>query len=165
MSLQNNTYPKDCTYGCNTRIYWNISVNEYWQVFTKKKHICPNRGNKSSGTTTTTITEDGVINPPSTAQKPRYFNPSARKPTPYASFANQQQSKPKMYNSFDNLQGSIAEIQKKYEILSDIVIEYNDKVHGSQRDRDPKTGLIDLLVYYEVPLGQRDEVKRKFYAY
>ena len=31
-----------------------------------------------------------------------------------------------------------------------------------QRDRDPKTGLIDLLVYYEVPLGQRDEVKRKF---
>lgn len=32
--------------------------------------------------------------------------------------------------------------------LSDIVItEYNGKVHGSQRDRDPKTGLIDLLVY------------------
>jgi hypothetical protein len=25
-----------------------------------------------------------------------------------------------------------------------------------------KTGLIDLLVYYEVPQGQRDEVKRKF---
>ena len=24
---------------------------------------------------------------------------------------------------------------------------------------DPKTGLIDLLVYYEVPLGQREEVK------
>ena len=40
--------------------------------------------------------------------------------------------------------------------------EYNGKVHGSQRDRDPKTGLIDLLVYYEVPLGQRDEVKQKF---
>ena len=30
------------------------------------------------------------------------------------------------------------------------------------RKRDPKTGLIDLLVYYEVPLGQREEVKRKF---
>ena len=27
---------------------------------------------------------------------------------------------------------------------------------------DPKTGLIDLLVCYEVPLGQRDEVKQKF---
>jgi hypothetical protein len=25
-----------------------------------------------------------------------------------------------------------------------------------------KTGLIDLLVYYEVPVGQRDEVKKKF---
>ena len=36
------------------------------------------------------------------------------------------------------------------------------KVNGSQRDRDSKTGLIDLLVYYEVPLGQRDEVKQKF---
>ena len=58
--------------------------------------------------------------------------------------------------------GSITEIQKKYEILSDIVTEFGGKVHGSQRDRDPKTGLIDLLVYYEVPLGQRDEVKQKF---
>ena len=46
-------------------------------------------------------------------------------------------------------------------ILYDIVTEYGGKVHGSQRDRDPKTGLTDLLVYYEVPLGQRDEVKNK----
>ena len=67
-----------------------------------------------------------------------------------------------MSNSFELLQCSIAEIQKKYEILSDIVSEYNGKVHGSQRDRDPKTGLIDLLVYYEVPEGQRDEVKQKY---
>jgi len=159
---QNNINPKPCVYGCGIQIYWNDSVNEYWEVFTKKKHICPNRGNKSSGTTTTTtITKDGGITPPSTAQKPRYFNPSARKRTPYASFANQQQSKLKMSNSLEYLQGSITEIQKKYEILSDIVTEYGGKVHGSQRDRDPKTGLIDLLVYYEVPLGQRDEVKNK----
>ena len=47
----------------------------------------------------------------------------------------QTQSKPKMYNSFELLQGSITEIQKKYEILSDIVIEYGGRVHGSQRDR------------------------------
>jgi hypothetical protein len=73
-----------------------------------------------------------------------------------------RQPKPKMSNSFEYLQGSIAEIQKKYEILSDMVTEYGGKVHGSQRDRDPKTGLIDLLVYYEVPLGQREEVKQKF---
>ena len=163
-----NIKPKPCVYGCGIQIYWNDLVNEYWEVFTKKKHICPNRGNKSSGTTTTTttITKDGGITPPSTAQKPRYFNPSARKRTPFAStFANQQQSKPKMSNSFEYLQGSITEIQKKYEILSDIVTEYGGKVHGSQRDRDPKTGLIDLLVYYEVPLGQRDEVKQKFESF
>jgi hypothetical protein len=159
-----NINPRPCVYGCGIQIYWNDSVNEYWEVFTKKKHICPNRRNKSSGTiTTTTTTKDGGITPPSTAQKPRYFNPSARKRTPYASFANQQQfAKPKMSNSFEYLQGSITEIQKKYEILSDIVTEYGGKVHGSQRDRDPKTGLIDLIVYYEVPLGQRDEVKKKF---
>jgi hypothetical protein len=35
----------------------------------------------------------------------------------------------------------------------------------TQRDGDPKTGLLDLLVYYEVPLGQRDEVKHKFREY
>jgi hypothetical protein len=29
---QSNIYPKDCTYGCNTRIYWNTAVNKYWEV-------------------------------------------------------------------------------------------------------------------------------------
>jgi hypothetical protein len=70
-----------------------------------------------------------------------------------------------MSNSFELLTGPIETIQKKYEILLDIVSEHNGKVHGSQRDRDPKTGLIDLIVYYEVPLGERDEVKRKFDNY
>ena len=67
-----------------------------------------------------------------------------------------------MSNSFEFLQGSITDVQTKYEILSDIVIEVGGRVHGSQRDRDPKTGLLDLLVYYEVPEGKRDEVKQKF---
>ena len=57
---------------------------------------------------------------------------------------------------------SIANIQKQYEILSDIVTEHGGMVHGSQRDRDSKTGLMDLIVYYEVPQGQREEVKQKF---
>ena len=155
-----NISPRPCVYNCGIQIYWNDLVNEYWEVFTKKKHICTNRGNKSSGTTTTTTTaEGGGITPPSDSPKPRYYNP-ARKRTPYASsFAA---SKPKMSNSFELLHGSIDVIQKKYEILSDIVTEYNGKVHGSQRDRDPKTGLIDLLVYYEVPEGKREEVKKKF---
>jgi hypothetical protein len=121
-SNNNNIYPKSCVYNCNTQIYWNVATNEYWEVFTKKKHIYPNRSKSVTQTTT----------------------------------------KPKMSNSFELLQGPIADIQKKYEMLSDIVSEYKGKVHGSQRDRDPETGLLDLLVYYEVPEGKRDEVKQKF---
>ena len=51
-----------------------------------------------------------------------------------------------MSNSLQLLTGPITDIQKKYEILSAIVtVEYGGKVHGSQRDKDPKTGIIDLL--------------------
>lgn len=47
-------------------------------------------------------------------------------------------------------------------ILNDIVIEYNNRVHGSQSHI--VANLISLIVYYEVPAieGQRNEVKRKF---
>jgi hypothetical protein len=44
--------------------------------------------------------------------------------------------------------------------LVDIVTKHGGKVHGSQRNRDPNTGLIDLMVYYEVPLENGEEVKR-----
>ncbi len=81
-----NINPKSCVYGCGIQIYWDSSVNKYWEVFTKKKYICPNRGNKFSGTTTITA-EGGRITPPLTTQKPRYYNPSAKKRTPYAPFA------------------------------------------------------------------------------
>ena len=68
-----------------------------------------------------------------------------------------------MDNSFELLTGSsISNIQNQYEYLSDLVRDYNSKIHGSQRDRDPKTGLLELLVYYEVPEGKREEVKQKF---
>ena len=46
--------------------------------------------------------------------------------------------------------------------MIDIVTKHGGKVHGSQRDIDPNTGLIDLLVYYEVPLENKEEVKRNF---
>ena len=145
MSQSSNIYPKLCIYGCGLNLYWNTSASEYWEVFTKKKHVCPNRSISNNKPTTTTAATN----------KPTYYS---KKP-----WSNSQQPKPKMSNSVELLTGPIETIQKQYEILSDIVItEYNGKVHGSQRDRDPKTGLIDLLVYYEVPLGQRDEVKRKF---
>ena len=48
MSSSSNTItnvinPKPCNHNCGTRIYWNTATSEYWEVFTKKKHICPNR--------------------------------------------------------------------------------------------------------------------------
>jgi hypothetical protein len=133
---QSNIYPKTCGYGCNTRIYWNTSVNEYWEVLAQKKHVCPNSRKPSNNTTT--------------QANSTYYSKKPWSP------------KPKMSNSFELLSGTVASVQRQYEVLSDIVIELNGKVHGSQRDKDVKTGLLDLLVYYEVPEGKRDEVKRKF---
>jgi hypothetical protein len=147
---QNNINPKSCNYGCNTQIYWNSSVNEYWEVFTKKKHICPNRSSTKSKSNN--VTQSTTNTAPT--NRPTYYN---KKPW------SNTQPKPKMSNSFELLTGPVPEIQKKYEILSDIVAEYKGKVHGSQRGQDPRTGqLIDLLVYYEVPEGKREEVKKKF---
>ena len=149
-----NINPKPCVYNCGVQIYWNASTSEYWEVFTKNKHICPNRVNNKSVTTNNNISAVGgsTGTAATTNTKSTYYS---KKPW-------NAQPKAKMSNSFEYLQGSIKEIQKKYEILSDIVTGYGGRVHGSQRDRDPKTGLIDLLVYYEVPVGIRDELKRKF---
>ena len=136
-----NIQPKSCVYNCGVQIFWNTASSEYWEVFTKKKHICPNRVNNKPTTNNTLAT--GVSTTSNT--KPTYYS---KKPW------STTQPKPKMSNSFELLTGPIETIQKKYEVLSDIVTEYDGKVHGSQRDRDPKTGLLDLLVYYEVPLGR-----------
>ena len=71
-----------------------------------------------------------------------------------------------MSNSLELLQGSIADVQKKYEILNDIVSEANSKVHGSQSHivnvANNNSTIISLIVYYEVPEGQRDIIKHKF---
>ena len=152
-----NINPKPCAYGCSIQIYWTTSANEYWNIFTKKKHICPNRRQKSATTAAAGITL------PSTTSKPHYYNLTVTKRTPYTSFAGQQQPKPKLSNSFELLTtGPKENIQKQYEMLSYIVTEHGRRVHGSQRDIDSKTGLMDLLIYYEVPQGQREEVKQKF---
>jgi hypothetical protein len=164
-----NSKPKPCAYGCSIQIYWDTSANEYWNIFTKKKHICPNRRQKSATTTTTTTTiaiaiatATAGITPPSTTSKPHYFYLTVTKRTPYTSFPNQQ-PKPKLSNSFELLTTSPKEnIQKQYEMLSYIVTEHGRRVHGSQRNIDSKTGLMDLLIYYEVHQGQREEVKQKF---
>jgi hypothetical protein len=158
-SNNQNINPRPCVYNCGIQIYWNSSVNEYWEVFTMKKHICPNRGNKSSETKSTA--EGGGITPPSDSPKPRYYNPSAKKRTPHAS-SFVAGPKPKISNSFELLTGpTVVEIQKKYEILSDIVSEYNGKVHGSQ-SHIISANSISLVVYFEVSEDKREEVKQKF---
>ena len=141
-----NINPKPCVYNCEVQIFWNATTSEYCEVFTKKKHICPNRVNNKPVIPILLIQQEPLV----------ILNRTYYSKKPWST-----QPKPKMSNSFELLTGSIDAIQKKYEILSDVVSEYNGKVHGSQRDRDPKTGLLDLLVYYEVLEGKRDEVKRK----
>ena len=64
-----------------------------------------------------------------------------------------------MSNSLELLSGPILEVQRKYEKLSDIVNEYNGKVHGSQSHVNGN--IVSLIVYYEVSEGKREEVKRK----
>ena len=145
----NNIYPKPCAYGCSIQIYWNTSVNEYWEVFTKKKHSCPNHSNSiteiaiKANTTATT-----------TKNKPTYYYNNNKK------FVTKE-SKPKMSNSLELLSGPFSDIQNKQEILSDIVTEYNSKIHGSL-SHVFTNNLISLIVYFEVPEGKRKEVKRKF---
>ena len=35
--------PKSCSYGCGVEIYWNVEENTYFELYSRKKHICPNR--------------------------------------------------------------------------------------------------------------------------
>jgi hypothetical protein len=113
MSNTTNTInPKPCLYNCGTRIYWNNSENAYYEVFSKNKHVCPNRSNKTI--ITNNNTNNTGINRPFYSKK----------------IVGVKQ--PKMSNSLELLSGPISEIQKKYEILSDIVSEANGKVRGSQ---------------------------------
>ena len=144
-----NINPRPCVYNCGIQIYWNTATSEYWEVFTKKKHICPNRVNKPSqvNTTSNNVTASTTT--------------SNTKPTYYIKKPWNTQPKPKMSNSFELLTGPIDTIQKKYEVLSDIITEYGGKTHGSQSHIVANNSM-QLIVYYEVPLGERDEVKQKF---
>jgi hypothetical protein len=140
MSSSTNIIPKPCSYNCSTRIYWNNEENTCFEVFSKKKHVCPNRSNKTT-TTNNNISSNG---------NNRQF---------YSKKVGSVQCS-KMSISLELLTGPIDSIQKKYEILSDIVTEYNDKVHGSQSNV-MQDNSISLIVYYEVPEGKR-EVKQRF---
>ena len=154
-SNNQNINPRPCVYNYGIQIYWNSSVNEYWEVFTKKKHICPNRVNNKPSQVTTNNNTSATVGATTT---------SNTKPTYYSKKPWNTQPKPKMSNSFELLTGPIDAIQKKYEILSDIITEYGGKTHGSQSHIVANNSM-QLIVYYEVPIGQRELVKQKFSNY
>ena len=123
-NINQNINPKLCVYNCGIQIYWNTATSEYLEVFTKKRHICPNRVNKPSQVTNTnnyTSSGAGAIT-----------TTSNTKPTHYSKKPWSTQPKPKMSNSFELLTGPIDMVQKKYEVLSDIITDYGGKTHGSQ---------------------------------
>ena len=140
MSSSTNIIPKDCSYGCKTRIYWDNSQSIYLEVFTKQKHICKNRPNNNNNINKSSSTY---------TPKPTYYNKYSKQP------------KPKMSNSLELLSGSISEVQKKYEILSDIVSEFNGLVFGSQ-SHIGANNTISIVVYFGVPEGKLNDFKQKF---
>ena len=102
----NNIYPKSCVYNCGVQIFWNTATSEYWEVFIKKKHICPNRVNNKPASVNTSA----VVGTTTSNTKPTYYSKKSWSTQP----------KPKMSNSFELLTGPIETIQQKYEILSDM---------------------------------------------
>jgi hypothetical protein len=163
-----NTNTKDCVYGCNRRIYWNASTNEYWEEFTNKKHICPNRSRnnniKSVGSAQTNNNNRSIAKPTThynNNYKNNYGNNYSHKKS-WPKFSNNKQP---MDNSLEILQApSTKAIRKQYEVLTDLVKEYNGKIHGSQ-SHILANDSIRLFVYYEVPEGTRDEIKRMFESF
>jgi hypothetical protein len=158
-----NINPKDCVYGCNTRIYWNASTNEYLEEFTNKKHICPNRSrnNNKKSVAAATNNNNSSTAMPTTHYKNNYGNNYNHKKS-WPKFSNNKQP---MDNSLEILEApSPKAIRKQYEVLTDLVKEYNGKIHGSQ-SHILANDSIQLFVYYEVPEGMRDEIKRMFESF
>jgi len=62
------------------------------------------------------------------------------------------------------LQGSADTVTKQYEVLTDLIKEFKGKTHGSQSHNLPNNAL-QIVVYYEVPEGKREEIKGMFKTY
>ncbi len=145
---------RDCAYGCNTKIYWNTPTGEYWEVATKVKHICPNRSSNRTNNSVAVPTNDN-----NTTKSTTYYNSNYNKKSWVPKYNNIKQP---MDNSLEILQGTSADIiRKQYEVLADLIKEYNGKTHGSQ-SHILANNLIQIIVYYEVPEGKREEIKGKF---
>jgi hypothetical protein len=155
---------KDCIYGCNTRIYWNTLTSEYLEVVSKKKHVCPNRStnnNKYVSLTATQTNNNAITSKPAIYHNNNYKNNYYNHHNYKKSWNPKTNNKQPMDNSLEILQGSADTIRKQYEVLSDLIKEYNGKTHGSQSHIDANNS-IQLIVYYEVPEGMRDEIKKAF---
>jgi hypothetical protein len=163
MSTSNSTAnattinPINCVYGCNTRIYWNNLISEYWEVLTKKKHICPKRTSNNNKSISTIPTNSNNTAVKSTNYNKNYNDGYNYKKSWTPKFNNKQP----MDNSLEILHGQADTIRKQYEILSDLIKKYNGKTHGSQ-SHILANNFIQIIVYYEVPEVMRDEVKGKF---
>ena len=159
-----NINSKNCVYGCNTKIYWNTLNSEYSEVLTKKKHYCPNRSidsNKSGGA--------AVINNNISSKTPFYKNDrmnnySNKNNYNYKKSWPNSNNKQSVDNSLEILQGSPLTVTKQYEVLSDLIKEFKGKIHGSQ-SHILQNNSLQIIVYYEVPEGMRDEIKRMFHTY
>lgn len=148
----------NCVYGCNTRLYWNNSINEYWEVLAKKKHICPKRSINNKAVSPIPNSNNNTSTIKSTSYNKNY-NGTYKK-----SWAPKSNNKQPMDNSLEILHGSADSIRKQYELLSDLIKQYNGKTHGSQ-SHILTNNFIQIIVYYEVPEGMREEVKGKFESF
>ena len=152
---------KDCIYGCNTRIYWNTSTSEYLEAVSKKKHLCPNRStnnNKSVSSTATQTNNNNITSKPMAYHNNNNYKNNYNYKKSWNTKINNKQP---MDNSLEILHGSADTIRKQYEVLSDLIKEYNGKTHGSQ-SHILADNSIQIIVYYEVPEGMRDEIKKAF---
>ena len=157
-----NINSKYCVYGCNTKIYWNTLNSEYSEVLTKKKHFCPNRSIYSNKSVDAAAINNNTSSKPTSHKNNLTNNYSNKNNYSYKkSWPNPNNNKQPMDNSVEILRGSADKVTKQYEVLTDLIKEFKGKTHGSQ-SHSLQNNSLQIVVYYEVPEGKRDEIKSMF---
>jgi len=67
--------PKGCNYGCGVELYWNTEENTYFELYSRKKHMYPNKVTNNTNSKKKSIT----IFPPPYAAKPKYYDNNNKK--------------------------------------------------------------------------------------
>jgi len=156
-----NTNSKYCVYGCNTKIYWNTLNSEYVEVSTKKKHSCPNRSINSRKSASGATINNNASSKPAYCQNNHMNNYNSKNNYNYKKSWSNSNNKQPMDNTVEILQGSVDTIIQQYEALTDLIKEFKGKTHGSQ-SHSLQNNSLQIVVYYEVPEGKRDEIKGIF---